>query len=193
MKPTLHAFALCALGLALQAGRSQEPDPAPAPASEERKLTRAERLRKEFLGLWRLERIESNSLRGERRSETGLLLADKQHLSFEAHMAWQDSAGFNDAMAFFTGTHRYSISNEGTIVMTSLIGTTVEQGTARPIFEPPGRAREYMIDITEDRLTLSRRSDGQKFLLVREGAETGLDFYGRRKKPKEAKGTESGG
>jgi hypothetical protein len=191
MNPLPLTCALAALGLLLapapalqDAGRA--PDKAPP--------SRAERLKKDIQGMWKLVRLESSTLKGQRRTEAGYLLATDEFLSFEAHIGWQDTQGYNDALAFFTGMHRFTLTNEGEILMTSLIGTSVEQGTGRPLFEPPGRTRGYQIDILDNTLTLTRRSDSQKFTFERYGAESGLDFYGRPKKKKTPEsGAEAGG
>jgi hypothetical protein len=182
--------ALVALGLVLPAPSAQEPGrkpPGPAPTTGEKPTgEQIALLSKQIQGLWSLQRYDSNMLRRERREEVGYLLATDQYLSFECHVGWLDDRGQREFSLFFTGTHRYQIQLDGTLVLTGLIGTQTDPG-GQPHFEPPGITREYRLEIQGgDVMTLVRRSDNARFTLQRFGTEVGLDFYGRRK-PKEPK------
>ncbi|MCY2959271.1 MAG: hypothetical protein NTY35_03820 [Planctomycetota bacterium] len=174
--------ALAALALLLaaptlpQSGGDKPPRPPAAPekpASVE-----------QILGAWRLTDFESPTIRREKRDEVGYLLVTDSFLSFECHMGWLDDAGRRQGSTFFSGTHEYELRADSVLVMTQLIGATVDPNGSTPVFEPTGRKRGYKVKFDGAKLVLTRESDGQTFKFERLGPSGGgLDFYGRRKAP----------
>lgn len=138
----------------------------------------------QILGAWRLIEFESPTIIKEKRQEVGYLLVTDQFLSFEFHMGWLNDAGRRAGSTFFSGTHEFEMRGDSVLVLTSLIGTTVDPNGSEPVFEPLGRKREYKVKFDGARLVLMRERDGQSFKFERLAASGGgLDFYGRRKQP----------
>jgi len=138
----------------------------------------------EILGTWRLIRFESLTMKREKRQENGYLLINDEFLSFECHIGWLKDSGARDASTFFSGTHSYKLRSDGVLELTQLIGSTVDPTSSNPVFEPPGRKREYKLSFNTATLTLTREKDPQSFTFERmPSTGAGLDFYGRRKPP----------
>jgi hypothetical protein len=171
----LSTTLLCAAPALLQGGKERPPRQAPDAASAP--------LVKDLQGAWKLVEFESKVLPRTRRSEVGYLLVAGEFLSFECHFGWTDDAGQSNARTFFSGTHAFELRADGVMVMTSLIGTTVHPQDIIPLFEQPGRKREYKVSFEGTKLTLLREADEQTFRFVRHVPDQELDFYGRRKKP----------
>lgn len=165
---------LCAAPAFLQAGKERPPRPVP-----EREVVP---LVKDLQGAWQLVAFESKTMERERRQVVGYLLVAGDFLSFECHFGWMDGAGERNAATFFSGTHSFEVRTNGVMEMTSLIGTRVDPQTSTPLFEPPGRKREYKVSLNGPKLTLLRESDEQSFQFERLAAEAGLDIYGRKRK-----------
>ncbi len=138
----------------------------------------------QLLGAWHLTDFESPTMRRERRQEAGYLLIAPDFLSFECHFGWNDAFGAREARVFFTGTHSYVLRADGVLELSALIGTTIDPNGSSPVFEPPGRKREYKVKLDGPKLVLSREVDPQTFTFERLASNNDqLDFYGRRKKP----------
>lgn len=176
--PTSLAAALLLLTLpsALQTGGDKPVSPPAAPV----RPVAVE----EILGTWKLTSFETTNLKREKRQEVGYLLVGDEFLSFECHIGWMDDSGGSEASTFFSGTHSYELRNDSVLVMTSLIGTTMDPNGTTPVFEPVGRKREYKVKFNGARLVLLREKDQQSFQFERIAASGGgLDFYGRKKQP----------
>jgi len=166
---------LCASPALLQGGKERPSREAPEAA--------AAPLLKDIQGAWKLVEFESKALRRDRRQEVGYLLVSGEFLSFECHLGWMDDAGRRDASTFFSGTHSFVLRADSTMEMTSLIGTTVDPQGRTPLFEQPGRKREYKVRFDGSKLVLKRELDEQTFRFERQAQDPELDFYGRKKKP----------
>ncbi len=144
-------------------------------------------LEKEIQGAWKLTKFETKEFSETSRGEVGYLLVTGKYFAFECHMGWMNAVGQRTASTFFSGTHSFEIGGDGVLRASSLIGTTVDPRTSLPMFEPPGRTRDYRVEVQRDTLTLERVSDRQRFLFTRlSSGGTEYDFYGRVKQPKPA-------
>jgi hypothetical protein len=140
----------------------------------------------EIVGTWRLTRFESQTMKRDKRHETGYLLINDEFLSFECHIGWLKDSGARDASTFFSGTHRYRLRSDGVLELTQLIGCTVDPNSSNPVFEPPGRKREYRLSFSAASLILAREKDPQSFTFEKmPSTGPGLDFYGRRRQPED--------
>lgn len=176
--PTSLAAVVLALAVpvAFQSGGQK---PAPPPAAPARPVTVDS-----MLGAWRLTNLESPLMNKDKRSDVGYLLIAENFMSLECHIGWLDDSGTRVASTFFSGTHEYELRSDGVLVLTSLIGATVDPNGSNPVFEPTGRRREYRVKFNGSRLVLVRDKDQQTFEFERVAASGGgLDFYGRRKPP----------
>jgi hypothetical protein len=176
--PTSLTAVVLALAVptALQTGGEK---PVPPPAAPARPVAVDQ-----MLGAWRLTNLESTNMRREKREEVGYLLIAESFLSLECHIGWMDDSGARAASTFFSGTHEYELRNDGVLVLTSLIGATVDPNASIPVFEPVGRRREYRVKFNGAKLVLTRDKDQQTFEFERIASSGGgLDFYGRRKQP----------
>jgi len=164
------------LSIALQTGGSK---PATPPAEPVRPVAV-----EQILGAWRLTSFETPNLKREQREQVGYLLVADDFLSLECHIGWMNDAGARAASTFFSGTHSYELRGDSVLVMTSLIGSTMDPNGSTPVFEPVGRKREYKVKFNGARLVLLREKDQQSFQFERISSSSGgLDFYGRKKQP----------
>ena len=157
----------------LQSGKERPPRQTPAPSVVP--------ILKDLQGAWKLVEFTSRNVRTERRQEVGYLLVSGEFLSFECHLGWMDDGGKRDASTFFSGTHTLELRQDGVMVLTSLIGSSVDP-VGLPMFEEPGRTREYKVKFEGTKLTLVRDLDEQTFRFEKVSLDPGLDFYGRKKK-----------
>jgi len=174
--PASVALALFAFPL-----QGQKPDGTPArPTAEAPRPVALQQI----LGAWRLTEFETPILRRERREEVGYLLIGDGFLSFECHIGWRTDGGGWESGTYFSGTHSFTMRSDDVLEMSSLIGTVIDPNGSTPMALPIGTKRQYKAKIVGTKLVLEREQDQQTFTFERLAASaSGLDFYGRRRKP----------
>lgn len=172
------SMALFLLAFPLQ---GQKPDGAPERPTAEKPRPIA---LQQILGAWRLTEFETPILKREKRDEVGYLLIGDGFLSFECHIGWLTDGGGYESGTYFSGTHSYTMRSDDVLEMSSLIGTAIDPNGSTPIAVPIGTRRQYKAKMVGTKLVLVREQDQQTFTFERLAASaSGLDFYGRRRKP----------
>lgn len=190
MRIFLASLAIALAFAAPQNSKGQEPA-APRPGIFEGEDVKAARVREGILGAWQLTRGEIPDLGASGGGVAGYALFMDGYMSLEIHV-FGNTAPDSQNIFFQTGTHRWKISDTGTLDTYSLIGTHNITEDEEYELEQPGQRRAYKVRIDNEQMVLERIDRTSRLTFTRLGKlrfpdgkdAPGFDFYGRPIKPK---------
>lgn len=191
---------------------AQGPQPAapqtpssPPPVPPELQVTPSPGAHKEILrtakamqGLWTLREFAWPHLDGVSSEFRGYCLVSDNHVSFEVHIGLRDSQQRPKDVLLDSGIWRFDVVEGGRMILTSLIGSYIDQKN-RVEFREAGTQCRYEITARGEQMIWSKE-DGQRLVFVRltDFGPKRVDAFGRtipEKKDEESKveGAKGGG
>jgi hypothetical protein len=163
MQPPTVLLALALALVPLVPGAQEGPTPVPAEPAKPRwpwgNEHEAERIRRDFCGVWQLARAEIDGLSFEGDRCHGYLLALPNYCSLQVQLLAHGEAD-PDLLypGFAAGAYRWEYDAARLLlVWTTLIhGTDMDDARGRVDYERQGSRREFQVDLTGDELRLDR-------------------------------------
>ncbi len=123
----------------------------------------AAKLTEELRGVWQLESAEFAGTRSRAPSTSGYMIVEETTLALEMHVHNPNHLRSTYGLFFQTGFFRWRITPGVRLEAVSLIGTSNMTEDERVEYEPPGTRRDFAVQLTGDRLTLTK-SDRTTFV-----------------------------